>query len=282
MIRILLVDHVLESHSSIRKLLLASGGNDFKLDCAVSYRETMEEFRSTAHDVCLIDSAPGNGLRLFAQARSVGCTVPIVLVTSDASETIKAFHIGAADCLIREELSAAQIERSICCVVEQARGSALQDQREVRYLGLINNSDEMIYTHDLNGNFTSMNRTGERILGYSEREILEMNVSQIVVPAYRVIVANMIERTLDAQRQEVEEIELVTRDGRNLTVEVRTHPIYHQGKAMEIQVLTRNRSKQPTQNKPLDFAEGLSLPEHLSGFADTHLFSKAYENWSVA
>src|SRR3981081_3903922 len=105
MIRIFLVDHALEELRSIRNLLRGSLTSDFSLKSAATYREILEGFRSKEYDVCLIDSAAGNGPRLFAQARSLGCTLPIVLVTSnDAGEVVGTLRSGVADCLIRSEL----------------------------------------------------------------------------------------------------------------------------------------------------------------------------------
>ena len=40
----------------------------------------------------------------------------------------------------------------------------------------------LIYTHDLEGNFTSLNKTGERITGYTREEAARMNIAQVVVP----------------------------------------------------------------------------------------------------
>jgi PAS domain S-box-containing protein len=235
MISVLLVDHALEIPRSIRKLLAVSG-NDFKLTCVNTYREILEGFRSRAYDVCLIDSAADNGLKLFLQARSLGCTAPTVMVTSnDAREAIKAIRNGVADCLIRDDLTAARIEHSIFSVVEQGRSTSLLRQRERRYLALLDNSKGIFYTHDLAGNFTSMNRTGEQLIGYSQRELLRMSVLQIVAPQHRELVDKMIRRTLDAQTQTGDQVELVTRHGINLKVEINTYPIYREGKTIEVQ-----------------------------------------------
>lgn len=109
MISVLLIDHALENPRSIRKLLALSG-NDFKLTCVNTYRKILEGFRSKTDDVCLIDSAADNGLKLFLQARSLGYTAPTVMVTSnDAHEVIRAIRNGVADCLIRDDLSAARM-----------------------------------------------------------------------------------------------------------------------------------------------------------------------------
>jgi PAS domain S-box-containing protein len=263
MISVLLVDHALENPRSIRKILAVSG-NDFKLTCVNTYRKILEGFRSKTHDVCLIDSAADNGLKLFLQARSLGCTAPIVMVTSnDAREAIRAIRNGVADCLIRDDLTAARIEHSIFSVVEQGRSISLQHQRERRYLALLDNSNGIFYTHDLTGNFTSINRTGEQLIGYSQREILEMNVLQIVAPQHRELVDKMIQRTLDAQTQTADQVELVTRHGINLKVEINTHPIYREGKTIEVQGIVTTADS-PAVREPREIRR---LPENVQSNA---------------
>jgi PAS domain S-box-containing protein len=158
-----------------------------------------------------------------------------MVTSNDAREAIKAIRSGVADCLIRDDLTAARIEHSIFSVVEQGRSISLQHQRERRYLALLDNSNRIFYTHDLKGNFTSINRTGEQLIGYSQREILEMNVLQIVAPEYRELFDKMIRRTLDAQTRTADQVELVTRHGINLKVEINTHPIYREGQTIEVQ-----------------------------------------------
>jgi PAS domain S-box-containing protein len=258
MIDILIVDHAAEAPRSVRNLLPSAGLAGFQLKFATNYREILEGFRSSAYDVCLIDSASGNGLKLFAQARSIGWEQPMILVTSnDAGEAIRAFRNGFADCLTRDHMTLASIERSICCVVEEARVNSLQDKRRRRYLALIDNADEIIYTHDLSGTFTSMNRTGEQLIGYSQEECMHLTVAQIVSPKFRNVAEQMIEHALDSQRQTFYEVEILTKHGHSLAVEVETHLIYHQGKAVEIQSIARDRNANTqtatslVQNKPL-------------------------------
>jgi PAS domain S-box-containing protein len=236
MISILFIDHANGSERTVRELLTAARPENLKLDRVVSYREILNGFRSKAHDVCLIDSPAGNGLKLFAQSRGVGCTSPVVLVTAqDAGEVLEAMRSGVADCLIRDELDASRIERSICSVVEHARAGRLQFERERRYLALLDNADAIIYTHDLKGNVTSINSAGERLTGYSQQEILGLHISQLIEQSYRARFRYMIERTLDAQVRVVERIALVTKQGHNLTAELGVHPIYKEGRAAEIQ-----------------------------------------------
>lgn len=239
MIKILLIDHAPRPAQSVRALLSGSSTGDLKVHSVSSYREILNGFLSNAYDVCLIDSL-NNGLKLFAESRSLGFAAPVVLVIpNSASTAVHAMRNGVADCLVRDELSVIQIERSVCCVVEQARNSMVQNQRERRHLALLENASEIVYTHDLEGNFTSINRAGERLLGFSESEILAMKVGQIVMPEYRGLQERMIKQTLDAQTQVVEKIELATRNGGKLAVEINTHPIQREGRSIEIQNIAR-------------------------------------------
>ena len=51
-------------------------------------------------------------------------------------------------------------------ITENRRAEVSIRESEERYRELFENANDIIYTHDLQGNFTSLNRTGERITGY--------------------------------------------------------------------------------------------------------------------
>jgi PAS domain S-box-containing protein len=240
MIKILVIDHAAGSYRGIRKVLAASGIPGCFIKFITGYRDIIEELGGNAYDVCLIDSASGNGLKLFSQARSLGFGAPVILVTSnDAREATNAIRSGIADCLIRDDMTAAAVERLICFVVEQASESAQQNQRERRYRALIDNADEVLLTHDLKGNCTSMNTAGEHLIGYSQEEWLSMSISQIVTARHREVAQQMTKQTLATRRQTFCEIEIATKDGRAVVIEVTLHLVYQFGKAVEVQWLGR-------------------------------------------
>jgi PAS domain S-box-containing protein len=238
MIKILLIDNSLDCELSVRSFLSALPTDQFHVQICSGYHSILDGFRNQTTDICLIDSRTGNGLKLLAQARSVGFSAPIVLVTdNDANEVVAAIRNGAADCLVRDQLTLANIERSICCVVEQADSAGLQAERERRYLALFDSLEEIIYTHDLNGQITSMNSAGLRLLGYSLPEILRMKVSDIVAAASKPLVSLTTNLMLDAQTRTLNEVRLITKSGKSLAMRVNAHPIYQQGDPIEIQVL---------------------------------------------
>jgi PAS domain S-box-containing protein len=240
MITILLIDHSLDCERSVRSLLSALPADQFQVNRCSGYHAILEGFRSQTADICVIDSGTGNGLKLLAHARSMGLSAPIVLVTAnDGSEVVAAIRNGAADCLVRDQLTPASIERSICCVVEQAHSAALQAERERRYLALFDSLEEIIYTHDLAGHITSMNPAGLCLLGYSQPEILGMEVSAIVAAASKPLISRNINLILDAQTRTMNEVRLATKSGKTLAVKMNAHPIYQQGEPVEVQVVAR-------------------------------------------
>ena len=240
MITILLIDHSLEDKGDVRSLFSALPADQFQVEWGIGYRAILQGFRRKTADVCVIDSCAGNGLKLLSQARSTGSTMPILLVTAnDANEVIGAMRGGATGCLVRNELTPASIERAICCAVEQARTAALQSERARRYLALFENAVEIIYTHDLNNNLTSMNQAGLELLGYSLADLSKLKVSAIVDAASQPLVSSTMDLLLDSQMRTVNEVRLAAKSGKSFAVEMNAHPIYQQGKPIEVQVLAR-------------------------------------------
>ena len=58
-------------------------------------------------------------------------------------------------------------------------------ESEDRYRDLVENSQDLIYTHDLEGNLLSVNEAPVRLLGYSRESLLRMNLSDLLIPELR-------------------------------------------------------------------------------------------------
>ena len=52
---------------------------------------------------------------------------------------------------------------------------------EERYRDLFQNATIMIFTLDLQGNFTSINKRGEQVTGYTQEELLDRNIFQFLL-----------------------------------------------------------------------------------------------------
>ena len=80
----------------------------------------------------------------------------------------------------------------------------------------------MLYTHDLAGNFTALNRMGEQLTGYTRDELLALNISHIVAPEHLDLIQPMLARTHAGLPATMTEVDIVTKAGQRRTLEVST------------------------------------------------------------
>src|SRR6266550_3355420 len=85
---------------------------------------------------------------------------------------------------------------------------------------LVENASDLIYVIDLQGNFTSINRAAQRISGYTRAEALKMNIAQLVASEYLESARQMIQKALRGEPATTSDLEIVTKDGRRVMLEI--------------------------------------------------------------
>lgn len=239
-LRVLLVDDDCDRPSSIRRMLSESQFREFEFSCVSTLSGATNKFQANGHDICIIDLTERRFADFLEQAKRVGCETPMIVVTSDDSEEIlEAFHAGAQDCHLREQLTGPQLEESICKVVLDNRLARTRLENEQRYLSLLQHTDDIIYTHDLAGNYTSANGAAERVTGYSIEAILGLNLQQVVAPEFISLSQGMIDRKLDQQKATSYELEIIAKSGARIGVSVSTHLVYNSGRPIGVQGIAR-------------------------------------------
>ena len=128
----------------------------------------------------------------------------------------------------------------IAIAIERKRAEEALTESEVRYRDLVENAIDIIYTHDLDGNYTSVNRAAENITGYSREEAMSMNLAQTVAPEYLEKARSMIAAKLTGEEVTAYEVEIIAKDGRRVAIEVNTRIIYENGTPVGVQGIARD------------------------------------------
>lgn len=126
---------------------------------------------------------------------------------------------------------------------------------ERRYRDLVDNATDIVYTHDLSGKITSFNPAGERITGHATHEAVGMNISQLVAPDQLPLAREMTSRKMRGDPVTIYELDLITKRGRRVTVEISSRPIRENGTTVGIQGFARDVTERKRAQRILQQSE---------------------------
>ena len=113
-------------------------------------------------------------------------------------------------------------------------------ETEERYRDIFEHANELIYTHDLKGNYTSANQACERITGYTVAEALKLNAFDVIAPEYRKLASSMVGQKSSDKAISTYEIEIIAKGGQRVTLEVSSRLHYNNGKPVGVQGIARD------------------------------------------
>ncbi len=159
-------------------------------------------------------------------------------------------------------------------ITENRRAEISIRESEQRYRELFENANDIIYTHDLQGNFTSLNRSGERITGYSREEAALLNVADVIAPEYLSLARDMIAQKTTEGVSTVYEIDIISKQGRRVRLEVSTRLIFSDGKPVGVQGIARDLTERKQSEQVLREGQAL-MAQQAQREAMTHRISQA-------
>jgi diguanylate cyclase (GGDEF)-like protein/PAS domain S-box-containing protein len=107
------------------------------------------------------------------------------------------------------------------------------------YRELVENASDIIYTHDLAGRFTWVNKACETVTGYSRDEWLRLSIWDLVAPEFQAEARDTIERKLSSDLH-IFELELVAKSGRRVPLELSGRLIYRESRPVGVQGIARD------------------------------------------
>jgi PAS domain S-box-containing protein len=165
-----------------------------------------------------------------------------------AAESFAA-ELQASEFTIRQTL--AQREQA-----EQALIASEESYRE-----LVENANDIVYTLNLEGKILSINRAAEMITGYTQAELLDHNISEILTPESNMAAQQMLARKLAGAGRDNYELDIICWDGNTLTLEV-SSKLIRSGTDVIIQGIARDISSRRRAEEALRKADQRALSEY--------------------
>ncbi|MEJ7849045.1 MAG: PAS domain S-box protein [Pyrinomonadaceae bacterium] len=136
---------------------------------------------------------------------------------------------------------------------------------EERYRDLVENAHDIIYSHDLEGNYTSINKAGEIITGYTQEEVLSMNMLDVVAPEDIEKAKDLIAEKMLDEKVSAFELQILSKNGNRITVEINTKLVFYNGVPVGVQGIARDITERKSLEDQLIQAQKLESVGRLAG-----------------
>ncbi|TKB95983.1 PAS domain-containing response regulator [Pedobacter cryophilus] len=160
-----------------------------KISQAKNYKEAAAFLldKSNHFDVILLDlTLPDlNGTPLISQIIKLSSSCPIIILTgfTDIDFSIQSISLGVSDYLLKDDLNALTLYKSIIYAIERKKTFIQLEESERRYSDLFHLSPQPMWVYDLEDlSFLSVNQAAVNSYGYSEQEFLSMTIKEIRPP----------------------------------------------------------------------------------------------------
>jgi PAS domain S-box-containing protein len=145
---------------------------------------------------------------------------------------------------------------------ERQRAEEAVREGEERYRELVENANDIVFTLDLQGNVTSINKAVEPLTGYTQAELLKMNMGDFLTPQSTETARLMTARKMAGEERTSYEVEVLTRDGRPVTLEISSRLARKNGNPVGIQGVARDITNRRHAEEALRQADQRALSEY--------------------
>ncbi len=182
-IRILIIDDD-EDDFFITSTLIKDIGGEFLVDWCHRYSEALDHICNKDYDLYFIDYFLGakTGLDLLKEALMKDCEEPLILLTGKGNRSLdlEAMMAGAADYLVKSELTAEKLERCIRYTLEKARSLKALRDNEQKYRSIFEYSKDAIFLAGTDLQFLTPNMATEQLLEYTAPELTRLTLYDLM------------------------------------------------------------------------------------------------------
>ncbi|HZY82006.1 MAG TPA: ATP-binding protein [Cyclobacteriaceae bacterium] len=182
-VKVLLIEDDEDDVFLAREYLAESAVYKFEMDWESRPEEARKKMVSGAYDIFLIDYRLGSetGLDLIRFSQENAVLTPSILLTGqgDLKVDLDATRFGAADYLVKTELNASMLERSIRYALSQSKIILELNEKEKRYRSLFERSIDPIFLADQQYKLIDANESFLRFFKLTREQVLNLYLADI-------------------------------------------------------------------------------------------------------
>lgn len=125
-----------------------------------------------------------------------------------------------------------------------------------KYRELFDSTNDIIYTMDFKGNFTSVNKTAEKLLGLKFDELADVNMRSYLTPeSARRALTDVVRKLRGKDENTVYEVDFIKKNRGIVTFEINSQVRYIKGKPYEVFGIARDVTERKKANEALKNSE---------------------------
>jgi len=130
-----------------------------------------------------------------------------------------------------------RVRRQTQIIQEKLQAEAVLKER---FFDLLENANDVVFTHDLQGRLTSINSTGEQLMQRKREELLSASLLDLVAPEQRPAAAQWLEQVCQGAPVPATELDFLTPGGERVKLEINARMIVQNGKQIEVEGIGRD------------------------------------------
>jgi diguanylate cyclase (GGDEF)-like protein/PAS domain S-box-containing protein len=231
-VQVLLVEDSAGDARLLRQMFSTEKPDSFELTHLLRMSDAEIHLAKGGVDIVLLDMGlpDGHGLETVRRAHAVAPGVPIIVLTGldDEALAVEAMKEGAQDYLIKGEIDARRLLRSVRYAIERKTMEEALFVEKERALATLNCIGDAVACTDISGQITFLNPVAKEMTGQSLREVAGRPMAEV----FRILNATSREPTPNAMEMAVglhlrSNCILIRRDGFEVPIEVSVSSLHN-------------------------------------------------------
>ena len=184
-IHILVIDDDEDDFFLVTELLHDISPGQYVLEWASTYQKGIDALENNTYDVFLVDYrlGPNTGIDVLHRIQQMPNQLPVIMLTGKGDYKIdqEAMQAGAYDYLVKGEITADLLERSIRYALDEYNHRRSIEESEKKYYGIFEKAHDLIVLADCNRNIIDANPAALRTLRYNREQMLKLHLRDLFV-----------------------------------------------------------------------------------------------------